>query len=129
MEIGFWLFMLFCELLIPFVMIVFGGIFSRKTPGTINVWYGYRTALSMKNRDTWEFAHRYIGKLWVRLGWVTLIFSLFPLLLLFGKDVDTVGNASLVLTPIQLIIMVVPIFKTEAALKRTFDQSGRRRPL
>ena len=129
MEIGFWLFMLFCELLIPFVMIVFGGIFARKAPGTINVWYGYRTALSMKNRDTWEFAHRYIGKLWVRLGWITLILSLLPLLLLFGKDVDTVGNASLVLTPIQLIIMVVPIFKTEAALKRTFDQSGRRRPI
>ena len=28
----------------------------------VNFVFGYRTSMSMKNKDTWEFAHKYCGK-------------------------------------------------------------------
>ena len=61
---GFWIFMLIMDLLIPFTMIGFGKMFLKKAPDQINYVFGYRTSMSMKNQDTWVFAHYYCGKIW-----------------------------------------------------------------
>ena len=58
---GFWIFMLIMDLLLPFTMIGFGRYFMKKAPKEINSVFGYRTSMSMKNKDTWEFAHKYCG--------------------------------------------------------------------
>lgn len=50
---GFWFFMLIMDLLIPFTMIGFGKCFLKKAPDNINSVFGYRTSMSMKNKDTW----------------------------------------------------------------------------
>ena len=63
---GFWIFMLIMDLLLPFTMIGFGRYFMKKAPKEINSVFGYRTSMSMKNKDTWEFAHKYCGKVWYR---------------------------------------------------------------
>lgn len=65
---GYWFFMLAMNLLLPAIMIISGGYFMKKAPKEINYIFGYRTNMSMKNKDTWEFAHKYMGKLWFRLG-------------------------------------------------------------
>lgn len=49
---GFWIFMLIMDLLIPFTMIGFGKMFLKKAPDQINYVFGYRTSMSMKNQDT-----------------------------------------------------------------------------
>ena len=54
---GFWFFMLAMGLLLPAIMILFGAVFTKAAPKKINYIFGYRTVMSMKNRDTWEFAH------------------------------------------------------------------------
>ena len=59
---GFGIFMLLMDLLIPLTMVVFGKMFMTKSPKNINAVFGYRTTMSMKNKDTWEFAHKYCGK-------------------------------------------------------------------
>ena len=108
-------------------MIGFGKMFVNRPPKNINDLFGYRTAMSMKNRDTWEFAHRYCGKLWFRLGLVLLVISVPLLLLVFGKDIDTIGAVGLAICSIQLILMFMTIFLTENALKKVFDKNGRRK--
>ena len=40
---GFWIFMLIMDLLIPFTMIGFGKMFLKKAPDQINYVFGYRT--------------------------------------------------------------------------------------
>ena len=50
--------------LLPFTMIGFGRYFMKKAPKEINSVFGYRTSMSMKNKDTWEFSHKYCGKVW-----------------------------------------------------------------
>lgn len=126
-EIIFWWYMLFCELLIPAVMIGFGAHFLKAAPKNINYAYGYRTARSMKNNDTWGFAHKCIGGLWKNWGIALLPVSVVFMLFLYGKDTDTVGYVSLVLTGVQLAVMIIPIFIVESRLKRTFDENGIRK--
>ena len=113
---GYWFFMLASDLLIPALMIGFGYLFRKRPPKTVNYLFGYRTTRSMKNQDTWLFAHRYCGRLWFRWGLVLLPFTVLPLLLTIGKPAGTVGAVG-----------TVCIFPTEAALKRTFDKDGNRR--
>ena len=122
--LGYWLFMLAVILLMPLTMIIFGSHFMHNPPKDINGSYGYRTSMSMKSRETWDFAHRYFGKLWFILGLILLPLSLIPMFFLLGKSVETIGNASLVIMGGQLLFLVAPIIPTEAALKRNFDSNG-----
>jgi len=125
--IGFWIFMLIMDLLIPFTMIGFGKAFVNKPPKSINYLFGYRTTMSMKNKDTWEFAHKYIGKLWFKLGVGLLPISILPLLLVFGKDITTIGTIGGIVCCVQIIPLVVSLIPTEIALKKTFDPNGKRK--
>ena len=45
---GFWIFMLITDLLIPTTMMVFGKLFMKKAPDSINPVFGYRTAMSIR---------------------------------------------------------------------------------
>lgn len=123
---GFWIFMLIMDLLIPFTMIGFGKYFMEKAPKEINAVFGYRTTMSMKNKDTWEFAHKYCGKLWWIWGWV-MVAPVIALFFVLGKDADTVGTIGGIVCFVQTIPLAAAIVPTEIALKRTFDKNGNRR--
>ncbi len=125
--IVFWLFMLCADLLIPAAMIFYGRKFMKAPPRNINASFGYRTDRSMKNQDTWDFAHRYCGRLWYRCGLVMLLPSAAALLLVLGRDIGAIGSTGLITAGVQLAVMLGTIFPVERALKRTFDDSGRRR--
>lgn len=124
---GFWIFMLLVNLLFPAIMIGFGRYFLKHPPKTINYVFGYRTTRSMKNQDTWTFAHQYCGRLWYRWGLVLLPVTFVAMFLVLGQSVDTVSTAGGILCLLQMIPLVGCIFPTEAALKRTFDENGKRR--
>ena len=124
---GFWIFMLVMDLLIPFTMICFGYLFLKKVPENINALFGYRTALSMKNKDTWEFAHKYCGKLWYVWGLILLPVTVLPMFFVLGKSEDMIGTVGGILCGIQMIPLIGCIFPTERALKRNFDYNGNRR--
>lgn len=123
---GFWIFMLVMDLLVPLTMIGFGGLFQRKAPEEINTAYGYRTAMSMKNKETWKFAHEYFGRLWTRCGLILLPLSVIPLLFVLGKDADAVGTVGGFVCALQCIPLIAALFPTEMALKRNFDSDGNR---
>ena len=124
---GFYVYMLLTSLLIPVIMLVFGWIFRRQAPKKINVWYGYRSARSMKNEETWSFAHHHLARTWMLVGAVLLVISVIPMIAVYGKDDDMVSVVSLVLTVIQLIPLIVSLIPTERALKKTFDENGIRK--
>ena len=124
---GFWIFMLLCLMLVPFVMIGFGGLFSKSAPKTINATFGYRTKRSMKNRDTWDYAHKVCGRVWRRWGVVLLIVSVLAMLLCLGKDTATVGYWSVLIMAAQILVLLLSILPVERALKKEFDEFGHRR--
>ena len=124
---GFWIFMLAMGLLFPVVMILFGTMFMKSAPKRINYIFGYRTDMSMKNRETWEFAHKYIGKLWFRFGLLLIPITVIPMLFVISKTENIVGTVGLIVGFINTIVLIVPIFFTEKALNKAFDKDGKRK--
>ncbi len=122
----FW-FVLVCDLLIPVLMVAAGQWMWKHPPKEINGFMGYRTARSMKNTDTWNFAHEYAGKLWRRWGWFLFVPSVLAHLPFYGADEDALGILCLAVTAVQMIAMLGSIIPVEMALKRTFDENGSRR--
>ncbi len=122
----FW-FILVCDLLVPLTMLISGRIMWKHPPRIINGITGYRTTRSMKNQDTWNFAHEHCGKLWWQVGWLTLLPSALAHIPFYRADEDALGIFCIVLTAIQVIVLIGSIIPTERALKRTFDENGIRR--
>ena len=124
---GFWWFMLICDMLIPVCMIVGGLLMWKRTPKNINGLFGYRTEMSMKNIDTWQFAHKHCGRLWCIIGLITVIPSIIAHIPFYCSDEDTIGGVGMIVMVVQLIVLIVSIFLTEAAMKRTFNTDGTRK--
>lgn len=124
---GFWIFMMISDLLIPITMVGLGKYFIKHAPKEINGVFGYRTSMSMKNKDTWEFAHHYCGKLWLTIGWIMLVISAIGMLFVIGRDEDIVGTFGGILCGIQIVFLIGSIFPTERALKKNFDERGNRK--
>jgi len=119
--------MLVCDLLVPISMIVWGRILWKHAPGNINGLVGYRTARSMKNRDTWQFAQIYCGRLWWKTGWVILAPSFLIHVPFYNGSEDAVGTVGGILCTIQCVILILSIFPTERALKTHFTDEGIRK--
>ena len=115
------------SVLIPALMLLFGWLFLRRPPRRINSIYGYRTARSMQNQETWEFAHQACGKIWFRAGAIMLPLSLLAMLPALDRDVEAVGIWCIPVVGVQLAVLVGSIFPVERALKRNFDQFGGRK--
>lgn len=124
---GYWIFMTCMCLLVPGILLAFAGVSKNKAPKDINPIYGYRTAMSMKNRDTWEFANTYWGKLAWKWGWIMLIISAIAMLAVIWAGEDTVSIVGTVLVILQLIPVLGTIPVVENALKKEFDKDGHRR--
>lgn len=125
---GFWIFMLVMELMLPVMILAFGVWFQKNPPGQINPVFGYRTHMSMKNIDTWDFAHRYCGSLWIRIGRLTVPITILVMLPLIGKSDTIVGEFGAAWVTVQcVVLLVLPVIQTEKELRRNFDSNGCRK--
>lgn len=122
---GFWIFILVMNLMIPVIMTGFGWYFLKGKPEKINHIVGYRTKLSMRNQATWRFAHHYCGKLWFILGLILLILT--PLIMVLGLKLDNNIDYGGIICTVQVILLVGTIIPTERALHRTFNKDGSRK--
>lgn len=123
---GFWIWMFIVAILCPTLMIVAGLYFRKTAPKKINHFFGYRTERSMKNKDTWEFAHKYIGNLWLILGLTLIVPSVVPMFFVIGKSQELISVISLIICVVGLVALIASIIPTEKALKKTFDKDGNR---
>lgn len=99
----------------------------KHCPEKINGVLGYRTSRSMKNMDTWRFAHEYCGRLWWKTGWIILLVSALVQIPFVHSSENKIGIIGTVICTVQCIILIASVFKTESALKKTFTQDGTRR--
>lgn len=123
----FWWFMFACDLIIPIIMIIAGRLMWKHCPKNINYIFGYRTTRSMKNIDTWKFAHEFCGRLWWRIGLIMLVPSALLYIPFYRSDESVIGTVAVILMTIQCIVLIASIFPTESALKKTFNDDGTRK--
>ena len=122
---GFWIFLLVMDLLIPCAMLILGRRFQR-CPPPMSAAYGYRTSRSMKSRAAWRFAQRYFGRLWFQLGVIMLPASAAAMLPALRWDVGAAGLRGGVLCLLQCVTALLAVPLTERALKRSFPEDGSR---
>ena len=120
----FWWFIFVCDLLIPVIMIIAGNMMWKHAPKKINGIIGYRTARSMKNTDTWNFAQEHCGRLWWKIGWVMLMPSFVIHFPFYHSSENMIGIVAAILCTMQCLVLILAIFPTERALKRTFTEEG-----
>lgn len=123
---GFWIFMLVMDLIVPTATLSLGKRFIKNAPKKINSNYGYRTNMSMKSQETWDFAHRYCGKVWWVMGLVMLPATVIAMLFVLGADTERVSIVGGIVCGAQLIPLLLSIIPTELALRKNFDKEGRR---
>lgn len=116
-----------CDLIIPIMMMVFGSIMKKRAPKGINYLFGYRTTRSMKNQDTWKFAHDHCGRLWWRLGLAMLSITMLIHIPFYNSDEAIMGTVTTIVMTLQVVVLIVSIIPTELALKRTFNDDGTRK--
>lgn len=116
-----------CNLIIPIIMLLFGLKFKNHSPRDINGIYGYRTSMSMKNKETWEFAHQYCGRIWIKLGFIMLIISFAFSLIVFIFNSKVQGIINIIVITVQTLALIISIFPVEKKLKNNFDENGNRR--
>lgn len=124
---GFWWSLFVCNLLIPLGVLLAGRLMWKHYPKKINAVMGYRTKRSMKNMETWKFAHEYCGRLWWKVGFFLIFLTvLVDLPFRYGSE-DTVGTVSTLLSIVQIVSLIAAVFQTERALKKTFTAEGIRK--
>lgn len=79
--------------------------------------------MSMKNNNTWEFAHQYHGKIWSWSGVALLVFAI-SLMLFFSEDYKKI---SVWINYIELAVVILSIIPTEIELRKRFNNNGESR--
>ena len=107
----------------PVLMLAFGLYSAKGGPKEISGLVGYRTSMSMKNIDTWKFAHMFIGKILIFVGLALLVISVIAIL--FAGEAAVRNGAFFLI--VHILAFVVSIIVTEMALKKKFDSKGNRK--
>jgi uncharacterized membrane protein len=107
-------------------LILVGVWFRNMLPDKPNWVVGYRSTLSMKNKETWLFAHAYSGRIILVLGIIMALISIgvavFSDIGRLSFDVVLgVGTSAVVLA------LLIAIILTEIALRKKFDKNGKRK--
>lgn len=112
----------FIVMLTPVLMALVGLIWRIRPPKNTGGPFAYRTALSLKNEDTWQFAHAHISKLWLRIGVLLSIVSAV-LMVVFRSN-----YMSFFLWVImgQMVFLCLSAFLVDAVMKAVFDADGNR---
>lgn len=114
---------------IPLFLIVIGKIFEKYPSKEPNIAIGFRTKLSMMNKETWDCAQRLFPKVWISLGRTMLPLSLIILFLLYSEDKDYTGNLALILMLVQVVLMLGSILYVNLKLKAVFNSDGSRKEI
>ena len=117
-----WIVMLLSSLLIPATICIAGWYYRGHTPKSKRS--GYRTSRSLRSDETWAFAHRLLGKYWLRMGIPMLAVSIVIMLAVSGKSDQEIGTIGSTLCIAQSLAMLIPFIPIERALKQYFDENG-----
>ncbi|MBF45160.1 MAG: hypothetical protein CMD38_02520 [Flavobacteriales bacterium] len=113
---------IFLHLLIGPLMLVISLIFFYFPPKKINLIYGHRTTLSMKNQDTWKEANKRSIHMMLLVSALTCILQLIGIFFNINQE-TTILNA----TGFLVAGLIIGVIVIEKQLKAIFDKDGNRK--
>jgi uncharacterized membrane protein len=104
----------YIHLLVAFVFLALALVLYFFPARKINLIYGYRTARSMKNEETWKEGNQYSNRLFFKITAVTLITQLVTFIVLDGV------TSLFISMGVYLAGIVLSLILTEKHLKGKF---------
>lgn len=110
----------FLALLAPAAMFLLGLRWKLKSP-KFGGSFAYHTALSSRSQACWDFAHRHISMLWLRIGLFTGVLAAVLMLVLKSS------YQSWVLWMIggEMVLFCLSAVLVDSLLKSAFDEDGK----
>ena len=112
----------FLHLLIGPLMLVISLIFFYFPPKKINLSYGHRTSMSMKNQDTWKEANKRSTHMMLLVSAMTCIFQLIGIVFKVNQE-----KTILYATAFLLAGLIIGVLIVEKQLRSIFDKDGNRK--
>ena len=112
----------FLHLLIGPLMLVISLISFYFPPKKINLSYGHRTSMSMKNQDTWKEANKRSTHMMLLVSAMTCIFQLIGIVFKVNKE-----KTILYATAFLLAGLIIGVLIVEKQLRSIFDKDGNRK--
>ena len=113
---------IFIHLLIGPLLLVISLILFYFPPKKINLIYGHRTSLSMKNQDTWDEANKRSSYMMVLVSAMTCIFQLIGIVFKLNQE-KTILYATIFL----VAGLIIGVLIVEKQLRSIFDKDGNRK--
>jgi len=111
--------------LFPLIAICLGFAWRNSGPSGINNVWGYRTKLSMASQDTWNFAHKYFGKIMRLYGIIMLLLTLIYLPFFMKNNTNNMSNLLILVLCIQFVLFIICFIRTEHILQVKFIKDGK----
>lgn len=107
----------------PIVVLIMGFVMYSSMPKKVNRLYGYRTRMSMKSQETWDFSQRLSAIVSIYTGAIMLIVTAIVFIFVLKKLSDYLA-AYVITVVIQLVFIFLSFIPVEVALRRKFDKNG-----
>lgn len=110
------------SLILPLGIVLYGYLYKNIASKKLSYFFGYKTARTQLSKETWEYANKRVGKMWMKLGGiytaiVIIIVILFP---------SQRQNPSLIIIALALIVSIIPFPMVQKELKEKFDDNGKK---
>lgn len=107
-------------MLVPLIMFFVGLYWRVKTPAFKTGKLVYRTEVTEKSAEVWEFAHTHCGKLWTRFGAILAVISVVLMVVFDGSYPKFI----MWLLGGQMLILCITVFMIDFLAKNLFDENG-----
>lgn len=108
----------------PVVVLIMGFVMYSNPPKMITRhYYGYRTRMSIKSHETWDYSQRLSAIVSIYTGSIMLIITVIVFIVFLKKSSDYL-TAYVITVVIQLIFLFLSYIPVEVALRKRFDKKG-----
>lgn len=107
--------------ILPIGLMIYGALYKYKDLKKTSVFLGYKTTRALLSQETWEYANKRVGNIWINLGALYTIFvGLYLLLAPSARE-----KLSLVVFAVGVAIILYTFFTVDKELEEKFDVEGK----
>lgn len=109
------------SLILPLGIVLYGYLYKNVASNKLNYFFGYKTEKTQLSKETWEYANKRVGSIWMKLG---LVYTAIVIIMLtFFPSQRT--KPSFIVIALALIVSIVPFPIVQKELEEKFDEEGK----
>lgn len=109
------------SLILPLGLMLYGYLYKNVASKKISYFFGYKTARSQTSKETWEYANKRVGTMWMKLGGIYTLIVII-LLLLFPAQRE---KPSIIVMAMAIVVSMIPFPIVQRELDEKFDDEGK----